>query len=61
MFNFAKAFVAVFWAFFGVRKEEDHKKDLSSLKLKYVILAGLLGALFFVAILLTLVNFIAAQ
>ena len=60
MFKFTKAFVAVFWAFYGVRKGEEHKKDLASLELKHVIFAGLLGALFFVAILLTLVNFIAA-
>ncbi len=60
MFNFAKAFVAVFWAFFGVRKGEDHKRDLASLKLSHVVIAGILGALFFVAILLTLVNIIVA-
>ena len=60
MFDFIKALVAVFWAFFGVRKGDDHKKDLTSLKLKHVILAGLLGAFFFVAILLTVVNIIVA-
>jgi len=47
VFNFAKAFVAVFWAFFGVRKGEDHKRDLASLKLSHVVIAGILGALFF--------------
>ena len=60
MFNFTKAFSAVFWAFFGVRKGEDHKKDLASLKLTHVVVAGILGALFFVAILLSLVNIIVA-
>ena len=60
MFNFTKVFAAVFWAFFGVRKGEDHKKDLASLKLTHVVVAGILGALFFVAILLSLVNIIVA-
>jgi hypothetical protein len=53
-----KAFVAVFWAFFGVRKGEDHKKDLDSLKLFHVIFAGIFGAAFFVITLLVLVNFV---
>ena len=60
MFKLIKALVAVLWAFYGVRKGEEHKKDLASLELKHFIFAGLLGALFFVAVLLTLVNLIAA-
>jgi len=58
VFKFIEAFVAVFWGFLGVRKSEDHKKDLTNLELKHLIFAGLFGVLFFVSILLTLVNLI---
>tara|TARA_S200000501_G_scaffold357800_1_gene381846 strand:+ start:1971 stop:2153 length:183 start_codon:yes stop_codon:yes gene_type:complete len=60
VFKFIKAFVAVFWGFLGVRKSEDHKKDLANLELKHLIVAGLFGVLFFVSILLILVNLIVA-
>jgi hypothetical protein len=53
-----KAITAVFWAFFGVRKRRDHEKDINSLKLVHVVVAGILGAIFFVATLLVLIGFI---
>lgn len=53
-----KALIAVFWAFFGVRKSADHRKDIASLKLIHIVLAGIFGALLFVISLLILVNLI---
>jgi hypothetical protein len=58
MLSLLNAMIAVFWAFFGVRKSVDHKKDIASLKLIHVIFAGLLGAIIFVISLLVLVSFI---
>ena len=53
-----KAFRAVFWAFFGVRKGEDHKNDIASLKLTHVIFAGILGTIIFIITLLGIIKFI---
>jgi hypothetical protein len=55
-----KAFKAVFWSFLGIRKGEEHKKDISSLKLRDVILAGIIGGLFFVLSLILLVKLVVS-
>ena len=49
---------AVFWAFFGVRKNTDHAADVESLTLKQIIIGGIIGAALFVGTLLLLVKFI---
>jgi len=49
---------AVFWAFFGVRKNTDHAADVESLTLKQVIIGGIIGAALFVGTLLLLVKLI---
>ena len=49
---------AVFWAFFGVRKNTDHAADVESLTLKQVVIGGIIGAALFVGTLLLLVKFI---
>ncbi len=49
---------AVFWAFFGVRKNTDHAADVESLTLKQVVIGGLIGAALFVGTLLLLVKLI---
>ena len=49
---------AVFWAFFGVRKNTDHAADVESLTLKQVIIGGVIGAALFVGTLLLLVKLI---
>lgn len=51
-----KAVQAVFWSFFGVRKRRDYDADAQSLTPKQVIVAGLVGAAVFVAIMLLLVT-----
>jgi hypothetical protein len=42
------AFKAVFWSFFGVRKNNDYAKDAQTLTLKQVIIAGIVAGLLFV-------------
>jgi len=49
---------AVFWAFFGVRKNTDHAADIESLTLKQIVIGGIIGAALFVGSLLLLVKFI---
>lgn len=49
---------AVFWAFFGVRKQKHYEADVISLTLPQVIIAGLIGGLLFVLGLVALVTYI---
>ncbi len=53
-----RAFKAIFWSFFGVRKGRDHDADIQQLKPAQVIVAGLIGAAIFVLSLVLLVNWI---
>jgi hypothetical protein len=46
---------AVFWSFFGVRKNKDYRSDVTNLTPAQVIIAGLVGAALFVLTLLLLV------
>jgi hypothetical protein len=55
-----RAFKAVFWAFFGIRKGAASQSDLASLRPWQVILAGVLGGALFVAVIITLVRMITA-
>jgi hypothetical protein len=51
---------AVFWAFFGVRKNSDHAADVELLTLKQVVIGGVIGAALFVGSLLMLVKFMTS-
>ena len=46
---------AVFWSFFGVRKSADYDRDAVRLTPGQVIVAGLIGAVLFIATLLGVV------
>ena len=56
--TFGASMKAVFWSFFGVRKRRDYDRDAASLNPVHVILAGLLGALIFVGILILVVRLV---
>ncbi len=47
---------AVFWSFFGVRKKSDYEQDAQQLNPVHVIIAGIIGAIIFVATLLIIVK-----
>lgn len=47
--------MAVFWSFFGIRKQRDYDADAANLKPVQVIIAGLVGVVIFVASMLLLV------
>ena len=48
----------VFWSFFGVRRRADNQDDFAGVTPVQIIVAGVIGALVFVATLITLVRFI---
>jgi len=53
--GFWQASKAVFWSFFGVRKQVDYDQDTVKLTPLQVIVAGLIGAALFIATLLGVV------
>jgi len=53
-----RAFKAVFWSFFGVRKGVDYEADIKRLKPQHVIFAGLASCAVFVLALYGLVKLI---
>jgi Protein of unknown function (DUF2970) len=53
-----RAFRAVFWSFFGVRKGVDYDNDANTLSARQVIAAGLVSALVFVFMLVAVVYWV---
>lgn len=58
--SFAATMKAVFWSFFGVRKKRDYEEDAAQLNPVHVIIAGLIGAAMFIAILIIIVKMVVA-
>lgn len=56
--SFAQTMKAVFWSFFGVRKRKDYESDAARLNPVHVIIAGILGAVIFVAVLVSIVKLV---
>lgn len=54
--TFGDTMKAVFWSFFGVRKRRDYEQDAANLNPVHVIVAGLIGALLFIGVLLLVVR-----
>ncbi len=59
--SFGATMKAVFWSFFGVRKRRDYESDAARLNPVHVIIAGVIGALVFVAILVVIVKVVVAS
>jgi hypothetical protein len=59
--SFGATMKAVFWSFFGVRRKSDYDKDAAQLNPVHVIIAGVLGALIFIAVLVIIVKAVVAQ
>jgi hypothetical protein len=51
---------AVFWSFLGIRKRAAHEQDAVTIKPVQVIVAGIIGAVFFVLTLIMLVRYITS-
>ena len=52
---------AVFWSFLGIRKKSDYESDAANLNPLHVIIAGVLGAVVFILVLITVVHFVVAR
>jgi hypothetical protein len=53
--------IAVLWAFLGVRKKSRLQEDVASLSFIHIIIAGVLGALMFMGILLLIVKAVVSH
>ena len=52
---------AVMWSFIGIRKRSGYENDVAKIKPAQAIIAGIIGAVVFVAALVTLVTFLTAK
>ena len=59
--SFLQTMRAVAWSFFGVRKSADYEKDVSQLNPVHVVIAGVIAAVLFIAVLIVLVNWVLAS
>ena len=59
--SFLQTMQAVAWSFFGVRKSRDYERDVSQLNPVHLVIAGVIGALLFIVLLLLLVNWVLAS
>lgn len=59
--SFLQSMKTVAWSFFGVRKRVDLEKDVNQLNPVHVVIAGVLGALLLIALLLGIVNWVLAS
>lgn len=59
--SFSQTAKAVFWSFFGVRKASDHAEDLAKINPVHVIIAGVLGGVLFVLLLVVIVQLVVSQ
>jgi hypothetical protein len=54
--SFLQTMRAVGWSFFGVRKGAEHDRDMQQLNPVHVVIAGVIGALLFIGLLITIVS-----
>jgi hypothetical protein len=59
--SFLQTMKAVAWSFFGVRKSRDYEQDVAQLNPVHVIIAGVIGAVVFIGVLVFVVNWIIAS
>jgi hypothetical protein len=59
--SFGVTMKAVFWSFFGIRKRKDYESDSANLNPVHVIIAGLIGVVIFIGVLVMLVRIAVAQ
>jgi len=59
--SFLATMKAVMWSFLGIRKKSAYEEDVAKLNPVHVILAGILGAIIFIATLLVIVKTVVAN
>lgn len=56
-----QSFRAVAWSFFGIRRGRDYERDVGRLNPVHVVIAGVIGALIFVAALVLVVHWVVSS
>jgi hypothetical protein len=59
--SFLQTMRAVAWSFFGVRKSADYERDVQQLNPVHVIIAGVIGALIFIGVLIGVVSWVLSS
>jgi hypothetical protein len=59
--TFMQSMVAVLWAFLGVRKKSGLQEDVASLSFVHIVIAGVLGAIIFMGVLLLIVKAVVSH
>lgn len=59
--SFGATIKAVLWAFLGIRKKSGYEQDAAKLNPVHVIIAGIIGVLIFIAILVIIVKVVVAK
>ena len=59
--TFLQTVGAVAWSFFGVRRATDYERDVQRLNPKHVVIAGIVGAVLFIAVLVMLVKWVVGS
>ena len=59
--SFVQTLKAVGWSFFGVRKSGEFEKDVNQLNPLHVAIAGVIGAIGLIVVLMLLVNWVLAS
>ena len=59
--TFLQTVGAVAWSFFGVRRAADYERDVQRLNPKHVVIAGVIGATLFVAVLVMVVKWVVGS
>ncbi|MFZ6774137.1 DUF2970 domain-containing protein [Undibacterium sp. SXout7W] len=59
--SFLATMKAVFWSFLGIRKKNDYEQDAAQLNPVHVIIAGIIGAIIFISILVLIVKHVVAK
>jgi hypothetical protein len=59
--SFGATMKAVLWSFLGIRKKSGYEKDAAQLNPVHVIIAGIIGALIFIATLVMIVKAVVAK
>ena len=59
--SFVQSMKAVMWGFLGVRKKAGLQEDVATLSFVHIIIAGVVGALIFMAILLVIVKIVVSH
>ncbi|WP_286296684.1 DUF2970 domain-containing protein [Polynucleobacter sp. TUM22923] len=58
--SFLQSMKAVLWGFLGVRKQSGLQEDVASLSFVHIIIAGVIGALIFMSVLLLIVKVVVS-